>query len=251
MNLPTDWCKDFFHGVTLDLWRDCVPPEQTRGEVEFLIEELIIQPGARILDVPCGNGRHSLELARRGFQTTGIDLAEDFINEARKAAADIPDAVTDWTLGDMRDIEGEGVFDGAFCQGNSFGYLDAEGMDQFLAAVARSLKPAARFIVETGAAAESLLPKLPGREWYEVGNIIMALENRYLAEESCLETEYTFIREGITEKRHSLHWVYTAGEIRRMLQRAGFKVLSMYGSAERNSFEVGSLELIVVAEKAA
>ena len=62
------------------------------------------------------------------------------------------------------------------------------------------------------------LPQLPGREWYDVGDIIMALENRYLAEESCLETEYTFIREGKTEKRHSLHWVYTAGEIRRMLQ---------------------------------
>ena len=84
MNAPTDWYKDFFHGVTLDLWRDCVPPEQTRSEVEFLVEELIIQPGARILDVPCGNGRHSRALAERGHALTGVDLSDEFLAEARQ-----------------------------------------------------------------------------------------------------------------------------------------------------------------------
>src|SRR5687767_1124306 len=129
MAVPRNWYETFFHGITLDLWRRAIPPEQTTAEADFLIQNLNCGPGAHLLDVPCGNGRLTLELANRGYRVTGIDLAEEFIEEARSTAGGLMNPVatapgTDFVLGDMRNIEGEGVYDGAFCFGNSFGFLE-------------------------------------------------------------------------------------------------------------------------------
>ena len=97
-------------------------------------------------------------------------------------------------------------------------------METFLSGVARALKPGARFVVETGMAAESILPNLEERMWYQIEDVLMTIEHRYQAQESCLDTEYTFVRAGKSETRQAKHWVYTVAEIRRMLERAGQRI---------------------------
>ncbi|MGI9070635.1 MAG: class I SAM-dependent methyltransferase [Bryobacteraceae bacterium] len=87
-----DWQVDFFRGVALELWRRVTSPEQTRTEVEFLEQVLRIAAGAKLLDVPCGNGRHALEFSGRGYLMTGVDQSEEFIAEAREKS---PIAVMD------------------------------------------------------------------------------------------------------------------------------------------------------------
>ncbi len=72
----TDWWKDFFNGIVLDLWRAAVPKEATRTQAEFLIETLELPAESRVLDVPCGNGRLALALAAHGYTMTGLDIAE-------------------------------------------------------------------------------------------------------------------------------------------------------------------------------
>src|ERR1051325_8710522 len=84
--IASNWFEDFFHGITLDLWRKAIPAEHTKAEAKFLIKVLNCKPGAHVLDVPCGNGRLSFELARRGYQVTGIDISREFIEEARAIA---------------------------------------------------------------------------------------------------------------------------------------------------------------------
>src|SRR6266436_7171004 len=85
-DVPTNWYEDFFHGVSLDLWRKAISPQQTKAEADFLVKVLGCDEGASLLDVPCGNGRLSLELARRGYRVTGVDIAAEFIEEARALA---------------------------------------------------------------------------------------------------------------------------------------------------------------------
>src|SRR5689334_19872176 len=120
--IPTNWFEDFFYGVTLDLWRKAIPPEHTKAEAEFLIKVLNCQPGAHLLDAPCGNGRLSFALAKQGYRVTGVDISNEFIEEARSAATNLnPPAHADGSdsfaqvefhLGDMRTIEGEALYDG-------------------------------------------------------------------------------------------------------------------------------------------
>ena len=83
MSIPSNWYETFFHGVTLDLWRRAIPPEHTKAETQFLIQNLNCAPGEHLLDVPCGNGRLAFELAKRGYRVTGVDIADEFIEEAR------------------------------------------------------------------------------------------------------------------------------------------------------------------------
>ena len=248
MTTRSNWFEDFFHGVTNDLWRQCANPEQTRAEADFL--EKTLGRKARVLDVPCGYGRHSLELARRGCRVTGVDISTEFIAEAA-AGARTAGVEAEFLAGDMRGLRWQAEFDGAICMGNSFGYFEFSDMVVFVAGVARALKPGGRFVIETGAAAESILPTLRDREWYQIGDILFAEEHRYLADVSCLETEATFVRDGKTEVRKWWHWIYSVGEIRRLLEQAGLVTRGLYGSHDGRPFRLGSPLLLLVAEKSA
>ena len=248
MPIQSNWYENFFHGIALDLWRKVVSPEQTQAEADFLVKTLECAPGSRILDVPCGNGRHSLELARRGYRMTGLDISEEFIQEARDRSTAAGVQIS-WVLGNMRHIEGEATYDGAFCFGNSFGYLEYSHMEAFVNGVSRALKPGSRFVVETGMVAESVLPNFKEREQFQFDDIHFTTENRYLADESCIETYDTYVRDGKVETRQSKHWVYTVGEIRRMLERAGFVVLELHGSLECQPFTLGSQQLLIVTQR--
>ncbi|HVS83113.1 MAG TPA: methyltransferase domain-containing protein [Pyrinomonadaceae bacterium] len=272
MTVSTNWYEDFFHGVPLDLWRKAISPEQTIAEADFLVKALCCDAGSHLLDVPCGNGRLSLELARRGYRVTGVDISVEFINEAQsqrkppataggtdkaRASANPPAnaggtdliAPVEFILGDMRRIEGEAIYDGAYCFGNSFGFLAYADMEKFLSGVARALKPGARFIIETGMAAESAIPKFEELASHQIEDILLTIKEKYLAEESCIDTEYVFERNGVSESRLAKHWIYTAAEIRRMLERAGFDVREVFGSLKCEPFVLGSGELFVVARR--
>lgn len=257
MTVPSNWYEDFFHGVSLDLWRKAIRPEQTKAEADFLVNALQCEAASHLLDVPCGNGRLSLELARRGYRVTGVDIAEEFISEARAATmsagflnplADLS-AQVEFLLGDMRRVEGEEIYDGAFCFGNSFGFLAYADMEDFLKGIARALKPGARFVIETGMAAESMIPKFAEHASHQIEDILLTINEQYLAEESCVDSEYIFEHDGKSEGRKAKHWIYTAAEIRRMLERAGFVVPNLYGSLKCDPFVLGSEELYVVARR--
>jgi SAM-dependent methyltransferase len=98
----------------------------TVQEVDHLVAALGLVPGSRVLDVGCGPGRHAHELARRGVQVLGVDIAATFVDLATSAA---PDGATFERL-DARDLLAEtrlhGVFDAVvcLCQG-AFGLMTA------------------------------------------------------------------------------------------------------------------------------
>jgi cyclopropane fatty-acyl-phospholipid synthase-like methyltransferase len=258
MTIPTNWYEDFFHGIALDLWRKAISPEQTKAEGDFLVNVLQCEAGAHLLDVPCGNGRLSLELARGGYRVTGVDISQEFIKEARANSMSDPpgdaggtdlSAQVEFLFGDMRSVEGETIYDGAFCFGNSFGFLAYSDMEAFMNGVSRALKPGARFVIETGMAAESMIPKFEEHASHQIEDILVTINEQYLAEEGCIDSEYIFERDGKAEARKAKHWIYTAAEIRRMLERTGFAVLNLYGSLKCEPFKLGSDELYVVAQR--
>ena len=67
MNTQTNWWESFFQGVAVDLWLEAVPAEHSEREADALARALAVPVGAEVLDVPCGGGRLSLALARRGY----------------------------------------------------------------------------------------------------------------------------------------------------------------------------------------
>ena len=246
--MKTEWFETFFQGAAVDFWTRAMPPALTLADVDFLEKTFDVKPGGRLLDVPCGNGRHSIELARRGYRVTGIDLSEEFLAAAR-AELD-----ADWRLGDMRALFSDGsleaaAFDGAFCFGNSFGYLDHAGVAAFLSALAIALKPGARLAIETSMCAESILPTLVQKRWHRMGDLIILSENRYDAQYSRLDIDYTFVRDGFIETRPTSSYVFTVAELDRMLAAAGFEVLTRHGSVAGEPYQLGMPRLVIVAKR--
>jgi SAM-dependent methyltransferase len=251
--MPENWEVSFFRGVALDFWRQAVTPELTRADADFLEQTLGLSRGSRVLDVPCGNGRHSIELARRGYTVAGVDISEEFIAEAEAASRGLP---ATWLLADMRELPWSAEFDGGFCFGNSFGYLSPEQAPRFLAAVARVLKPGGKFVIETGMAAESILPGLQKKKWFQTGDIYTLSENRYDAQASRLDIDYTFIRGGVTETRPTSSYVLTVNEICRMHTAAGLTPTALLGSLKGEAYQLSTLalpspRLLLVSERSA
>ena len=115
--MESKWYESFFYGLAVELWGKVMSKEQTSEEVDFAVNTLSVPTGARLIDVPCGLGRHSIELSRRGYRMTGVDLSEQSIAEARRNA-DLAALPIDWVRGDMVLLDrscGEEPFDGAFC----------------------------------------------------------------------------------------------------------------------------------------
>ena len=124
----------------------------------------------------------------------------------------------------MRDLPWRARFDGAFCLGNSFGYLDDEGNAAFLRAVAAALKPGARFVLETPMILENLLGHLKDRPWWKVGDVHLLVANHYDHTRTRLEIEYTFVSNGRVDVRHGSHRAYSYRELVELIEASGFAV---------------------------
>lgn len=246
--MQPEWFETFFHGVAVEFWNRAMPSALTLTEVDFLEKALAPPPGASLLDIPCGSGRHSVELARRGYHMTGIDLSADFLKEARSRAAEA-DVQVDLRQADMRrpGLDAN-AFDGAFCFGNSFPYLDRPGVTEFLATIGRAIRPGSRLVIDTGCAAESILPTLLPQRWHRFDDIIVMSKASYIASASRLDIDYTFSQGGKIETRPSSSYVFTAAELTRMLAEAGFEVCSLAGGFAGERYELGSPRLVLTAQ---
>jgi SAM-dependent methyltransferase len=221
LDVQSNWWEHFFEGAPVDLWLQAMSPEHTAREADALVRALDVSPRAELLDVPCGSGRLSLELASRGHHMTGVDWSHEFLAYARSA-----DAARDvtWERRDMRDLPWPARFDGAFCLGNSFGYLDDDGNEAFLSAVAAALKPGARFVLETPMVLENMLGTIQERPWWRVGDMRLLVVNRYDPVRGRLDIEYTHISNGQVDTRYGSHRAYTYRQLVELLEGAGFTV---------------------------
>jgi SAM-dependent methyltransferase len=246
--MPSEWYESFFTVLALDFWRAAVPPSSTEEEVRFLVKELAVLPPARLLDLPSGLGRHSLALARRGYRVTGVDISSHATTVARnEAKASGLDAT--FTLGDMRRPPPDGPYDAAFCFGNSFGYLSRTDMKRFVRNMFDAVCPGARWAIETGALAESLLPDLAAKRTLEAGGVTFTVINRYDAAERRLLQEYSLVCGREEQTGQISYTLYTVPELHQLLEQAGWTVLRTCGALDGRLFESGDRRLILVAQR--
>jgi SAM-dependent methyltransferase len=141
---PTDW---YANSLTTEIV-DAPWTESTSREVDRLITTLKLTPDDRIVDLGCGYGRHSLELARRGFQVVGVDLSGDLIAQARERAERAGVAV-ELLQSDLRELRFEAEFDAAVnLFSGAIGYLENEQENRRLfEVVARLLRPGGRHLM--------------------------------------------------------------------------------------------------------
>jgi SAM-dependent methyltransferase len=132
--------------------------------LDFLSSHAGLQPGARLLDLCCGPGWYSIELARLGFEVVGIDVNPEYIRLARQLS-DQKGTDVEFLVGDMREIPFVGRFDLVINIGTSFGFFADDTEDyRVVEQVARSLRSGGSFVLEM-ANRDYLLKHFVRRDW--------------------------------------------------------------------------------------
>lgn len=244
----TTWYQTFFDGLATRSWQQALPASITEAEVIFILEKTALPPGARLLDVPCGFGRHTLALAERGYAVTGVDISETYIRQlsAEVRARRLPVALVH---GDGLKVELGGPYDAVICMGNSFGYAPEPVMRRLLRRLGAVTKPGGWFVLNTGVLAETLLPNLKSSAEYQTGDVTMRIRNRYRPLESVLETEMTFVRGDETEVKTAFHYVFTLAEVTRMLRAAGFDLAEACGGPNGKPYAVGDYAYLLARRR--
>lgn len=240
----SSWVR--FFAAHAAIYDDNCFTKNTLHEVDFLLEELQVPPGARILDVGCGTGRHSIELAKRGYRMTGLDLSPAMLARAR-AKADAAGVHVDWVQANATQFYFDQPFDAAICLcEGAFGLLgtrdDAiEHPLAILSNISRSLKPAARM----------LLTVLNGF-WMIRRQKQEDVEQKHFNPLALAQTSDVVPAEGHPPVR-ATERAFVPTELVLLFRLAGLTVQNIWGGTAgnwgRRKIELDEIEIMVVARK--
>src|SRR5713101_5088635 len=243
------WFERFFDGDYVALLRDTSPHSRTRREVDFVVRTLRLPAGAQILDVPCGYGRHSVALARRGFRVVGVDLSRAMIAEARRR----------WTEGprlrfiqkDMRRIRVVGEFDAVINMYTSFGYFSTQENVAVLRRLTRALRPGGLILIDHRDPGHDA--RLPQRLWYPAGPHRYVLEDRrFDRRTNVTRSDWLIVpagRRGAIRKTTRFQ-EYSLPQWRRMFRQVDLRFVKAYSSYDGRTYRaISKRRLIVVGAR--
>jgi SAM-dependent methyltransferase len=202
--------------------------------------------GGDIVDVPCGFGRHSLELARAGYRVTGVDRSQVLLDEAARRAAG--ERGPELVRADYRELPfPDERFDAALNLFSSLGYLGDEEDTRVLAEIRRVLRPEGRLVIET-MHRDWLARNIIEHRWNRVAEGRLLLEQGSFDPVSGMaQTTQTLIDGG--GERESRTWalrVYSATELVAMVRAAGFGGVRCLGDLDGGEFTTDT-RLVIVA----
>ena len=219
--------------------------------------------GPKILDLCCGMGRVTSELARRGFCATGVDLCGEFLETAKEDAA-YEGLEIEYVRADARSFKRPDFFDTAVNLYISFGYFENPGDDLLVARnVYESLKSGGSFIIETLGKEIAVRDFTPG-EWFERAGCLVLTEYEPVDSWAALKNRWVLIPnaerpgrglEGTLERTHGriektfTQRLYAATELRALLYEAGFKSVELYGGWDERPYDQNAEALIAVGRK--
>jgi len=218
-------------------------------EVEQIVALIHLRPGANVLDLGCGPGRHALEFARRGYHMTGVDRTAAYLDAAReKAQREGFDA--EWIEDDMRRFRRKDTFDAAVSLLTAFGYFEDPDDDRRVAEnLVASLKPGGHLVMDL-MGKEVLARIFQARDWHEEPDGTTVLEERVIkADWSWIDCRW-IILSGDRRCEHRFgHRLYSAAELRELLTGVGFVHIGTYGSLEGAAYDNQAERLVIVAQK--
>lgn len=242
----TFYTKDFMNVVGF------ASSEQTELEVNFIQSALRLTPGAKILDLCCGYGRHASLIAQStDYDVTGMDLSDDYLDIAKNQLS-VPNLK--FIKGDMRDIPFSNHFDAVINMFTSFGFFESdEENEKVIKQVNKSLKKQGLFLLDYENKFYFVFNDVFKKEKYweklDDNNYIL-YENNYDALNERELFNVHFIEDGRVKKSSGYNIrLYSFPEISAMLKKNGFEVLDVWGDYHANMYSVRSKRLITLSKK--
>ncbi len=241
------WYLDLYDDFRMRTGFGQLPLEETKTDVDFIQEVLNLHKKAKILDLFCGIGRHSIELSKRGYSVTGIDLNPEYIKLGKQASKSIKNK-PNFIQGDVRYTDFGKDFNASIIMYNSFGYFSDNEDKLILSKIFKSLKSGGRLLIE-----------IHNRDWIlknfeelnekEIEKIRVVEKRKF----NILTNRIEFVisryeKDGIITKKGAWR-LYSAHEMKNILEEIGFKFINAYSNTEKAPLTINTRLMRLVFEK--
>lgn len=250
-SLGSDWYKKIW---SLDI-RDLSWVEHTKQQVDFLMKRLDLKGNERVLDLACGFGRHSLELAKRGFSVVGIDVTKDYIDFATQTAQE-KGLDAKFILADIREVSFRNEFDLVLNMGDgAIGYLenDAENLKIF-DVIASALRPNGKHFMDI-MNADYASRHFPCKLWDEGEKSLTLSKFEWNPETKTMlygQLDYPYgkpMSKPVIEQGNPTR-LYTLAEIEEIMRERGLYVCDSFADFNGTSFcAEQSIQLMIYSRK--
>jgi SAM-dependent methyltransferase len=208
-----------------------ISPKETNQQVRYLIKKLKLKPGMSFLDCPCGFGRVSIPIAKKGIRVVGADFTRMYLDElnltAKRAGLKIE------TLhSDMRRIDFMNRFDAAANLWTSFGYFESE-RDNLLALkkMYQALKPGGRFCLHV-INRDWIMAHYTDTDWQEIAGVLYTERRHFDFATSINRGVWTFHKDGKSNSHNVDIRMYSYHELIAMFTKVGFVDIEGFSSTE-------------------
>ncbi|MBA2687225.1 MAG: methyltransferase domain-containing protein [Gemmatimonadaceae bacterium] len=246
----SEWWETFFDQKYLDEYEPHFGLENDRREVARLVDILELHAGARVLDAPSGQGRHSHLLAEAGFDVDGLDYSRVLINAAEKRGTG-PNLR--YTVGDMRKMPNRwrNRFDAVLNLFTSFGFFDHPDEDELVVKeFARVLRPGGVLIWQ-GGSRDGIMAQFLSKDWWRGGkNRLYAQQRSFDQLSGILTVRSTWSEKGKVQEREHRIRLYNASQLSEMFRRHGLVVEQAFDGRVDRPLTRRSSEMLLVARKA-
>jgi 2-polyprenyl-3-methyl-5-hydroxy-6-metoxy-1,4-benzoquinol methylase len=250
------WYESLYEDYARKYDKECFV-QGTTGECDFIEEEIARDKSLKIIDIGCGTGRHAIELTKRGYPVTGVDLSENQINRAREKAQEAGVAI-DFQTQDARNLPFEGEFDLAImlCEGG-FSLMETDEMNfEILKNATKALRSKGKLIFTT---LNGLFPLFHSvNEFYESAQKEGQSQCKECSFDLVTFRDYnTVVFEDDSGNKRELKCnerYYVPSEITWFLKTLGYKKIDIFGAklgaySRNDKLTPDDFEMLVVGEK--
>lgn len=243
-----EWYKIYYSTHYADSVRSLLTLERTQAEVAFILRETGLKSPARVADVACGEGRHSLILAERGFEVMGIDQNTEFIATAQQKALPYQSKAR-FVVHDMREAIG-GPYQMVLSLYHSFGFFSDEDNRRVIHEWGQRLDPGGYFVLDIWNRERILRNSEQERTWQANSDLKVREEFSFnpLTNRTKIHYTYTYTEQPPYEYEAN-HRLYRLDEIRELMQGEKLEIYLITGSMTGEPFTNEARRLVVFAKK--
>jgi len=249
MTTKNSWWRTTFGKEYFSLWDPSSSDSQIWTKKEIgLIDDLHLKKGAKILDIPCGQGRHSVELAKKGFQVIGVDYSSIALNAAKEWA--IQNKVSPiFIKQDIRLLKLKEKFDAIAMLGNSFGYFSDIDNEKVIKNISALLKPKGFFIIHLLNPIE-VIKKFGEKNTFKISNGHVDIKDISFDPLNFIrKSEWTIVRNNKKKILNVKLRFYTFPEILSLFSHYKLNIVNAYGSLDKEPYSFKSPVMIIIAKK--
>jgi len=240
------WWHDFY--TAFRPFFGLISQKETNAQARFIIKKLDLKPGRKFLDCPCGIGRISLPVAKKGIGVTGVDIIPSYLDEvsikAKRRGLKI-----NLVHSDMRRINFDSKFDAVGNLWTSFGFFRKESDNRLVVKkMYRALKPGGKFVLHV-INRDWIIANFRPRDWYEAGGV-KSTEERYIDYRTSVNHGlWRFIKDGEEKTIESPIRLYSLHELIAIFRSAGFINIESFGSVKDEPVTRDSRMIYVIGTK--